>query len=618
MQIMLHVVTVFGEWKMDNGGWEFLLDTSKKGNALFVEDNIKYEDLLRRVCEDYNISELKAVELAYMLPKRILENMPSNIPPMSLGSDRQLADFITLYKTDSMYLHVSLTTNKGPVDENRNQKRDVRENTAADFGSFGNVEYETMKTSQETMKPSHATMKPSQLRKSFNIKSGDIFKEKVELIMKLRKLSVIENFDFVISKSWKYLFFAKCFVPGCSWRIRASTISRSSPEFLVRKYIDLHTCSAVHRYSRHRQANAKCIGKMYVEEFSGGSDLRGIRPKHIMDCIRAVYQIDIGYSKAHSALAYARDMVRGTHASGYQDLPSYLYKITQANPGTKTKLQLDSKKRFKYMFIAFAASIKGFPYMRRVIVVDGSHLNGKYRGVMLVAACQDGNRGIYPIAFGVVRAENGASWEWFFTQLRGVVGDGKGLAFISDRCPAIAKALTNVFPEADKGICLYHLGQNMVGKFKKSQLVGLVKKAAHLYRQVEFNEVYEIIRRQNSELYTYLQTADIKMWARSHFPGDRYDIMTSNFAECINGVLKEERAFPVAYFVDSIRKMLSRWFAERREKAASLKTNFTEEAELVLHMRHANMSTLTVQTIDSNRSFVTGGEIDCMVDLEEV
>ena len=103
-------------------------------------------------------------------------------------------------------------------------------------------------------------------------------------------------------------------------------MTRSSPEFLVCKYTDLHTCSAADRYSRHRHTNAKCIGKMYVEGFSGGSDLKGIPPKHIMDCIRVVYQIEIGYLKAHSTLVYARERVRGTHASCYQDLPSYLYK----------------------------------------------------------------------------------------------------------------------------------------------------------------------------------------------------------------------------------------------------------------------------------------------------
>ena len=186
---------------------------------------------------------------------------------------------------------------------------------------------------------------------------------------------------------------------------------KSSPEFLIRKYTDLHTCSAVIRYSHHRHANAKCIGKMYVEGFSGGSDLKGIWPEHIMDCIRAVYQLDIGYTKAHRALAYAREMVRDTHASGYQDLPLYLHKIKQANPGTIAELELDAEKRFKYLFIAFGACIKDFPFMRRVIVIDGAHLSGKFRGVMLVDACQDGNRGIYPIAFWIINVEDAAAWE---------------------------------------------------------------------------------------------------------------------------------------------------------------------------------------------------------------
>ncbi|KAF8087928.1 hypothetical protein N665_0560s0006 [Sinapis alba] len=160
---------------MDNVGWEF--SPTEKGNAFFVGDDIKYEDFLRKVCEDYNmINEIKAVKLAYMLPKHILENMPSNTLSMSFSNDIQLANFITLFKTYSMFVYVSLNANKGHPDGNRNQKRVVRENAFADFSSFGNVQYESMKPSQETTKPSHEimkpsfeTMKPSQLRKSETI-----------------------------------------------------------------------------------------------------------------------------------------------------------------------------------------------------------------------------------------------------------------------------------------------------------------------------------------------------------------------------------------------------------------------------------------------------------------
>ena len=166
---------------------------------------MKYEDFLRIVCDDYNISEGKAVEFAYMLPKHILKKMPSNTSLIFLSNDRQLASFITLFKTDVMCIYVSLTPNKGLHDVNKNQKRVFKENSAADFGSFGSVQYKTMNPSHETMNSSHETMKPSlesmkplQLRKSKTIKSGEIFSRKRELIMKLRKLSVIKRFDFSI------------------------------------------------------------------------------------------------------------------------------------------------------------------------------------------------------------------------------------------------------------------------------------------------------------------------------------------------------------------------------------------------------------------------------------
>nr|VDC99373.1 unnamed protein product [Brassica oleracea] len=82
-------------------------------------------------------------------------------------------------------------------------------------------------------------------------------------------------------------------------------------------------------------------------------------------------------------------------------------------------------KRFKYLFLSFGASIKGFKYQRRVIVVDGTHLSGKYGGTMLVAARQDGNFQIFPLAFGIVDEEDIPSWEWFFTKLASCISHDK-------------------------------------------------------------------------------------------------------------------------------------------------------------------------------------------------
>ena len=44
--------------------------------------------------------------------------------------------------------------------------------------------------------------------------------------------------------------------------------------------------------------------------------------------------------------------------------------------------------------------------MRRVIVVDGTFLKSKFKGVLLVATAIDRNSNLYPIAFGIVDSEN--------------------------------------------------------------------------------------------------------------------------------------------------------------------------------------------------------------------
>ena len=57
-----------------------------------------------------------------------------------------------------------------------------------------------------------------------------------------------------------------------------------------------------------------------------------------------------------------------------------------------------------------------------VIVIDGTHLKGKFRGVMFVATTKDADEQIYPFAFGFGNRENDLSWTWFLTKHRNVIG----------------------------------------------------------------------------------------------------------------------------------------------------------------------------------------------------
>jgi len=138
----------------------------------------------------------------------------------------------------------------------------------------------------------------------------------------------------------------------------------------------------------------------------------------------------------------------GSMAGSYALIPAYAGLLQQANPGSLCFTEYDDDptgpRRFKYQFIAFAASIKGYAFMRKVIVVDGTSMKGRYGGCLISACCQDGNFQIFPLAFGIVNSENDSAYEWFFQRLSIIAPDNPDLMFISDRHESIYTGLSKV------------------------------------------------------------------------------------------------------------------------------------------------------------------------------
>ncbi|XP_023638869.1 uncharacterized protein LOC111830617 [Capsella rubella] len=241
------------------------------------------------------------------------------------------------------------------------------------------------------------------------------------------------------------------------------------------------------------------------------------------------------YWKSYKTIRFARQIDMGNPEGSFEELPSYLYTIRRANPGTITHLQIDECDRFKYVFIAFGASVAGFAYMRKVVVVDGTFLHGSYKGTLLTALAQDGNFQTSPIAFAVVNTENDDFWRWFFTQLKVAIPDERNLAIISDIHKSIRKAI-----------------------------------AARCFQMADFTEAFNEIEALHPKLHGYLQRAGVQMWARVHFPGER-------------------------------------WFAERREDAKSQLTRLSRGVEKLLEGRLAASRLFEVQPINALRVQVQYG-----------
>ena len=94
-----------------------------------------------------------------------------------------------------------------------------------------------------------------------------------------------------------------------------------------------------------------------------------------------------------------------------------------------------------------------------------------------------------------------------------------------------------VYPNAGHCACIIHLKRNIRTIFKQRQLGYLVSKAAKAFRMVMFYETFAEISSINQACADYLIDIVLEHWTRSHFPGRRYNIMTSNLVESWNSVL---------------------------------------------------------------------------------
>ncbi|CAA7017279.1 unnamed protein product [Microthlaspi erraticum] len=448
---------------------------------------------------------------------------------------------------------------------------------------------------------------------SGDISVGQSYVSKNDLISALRVKAVKSRFAFKVSKSTTKLYVAKCFVDGCKWMCRAA-IKNEAKRFFVTKYVKVHTCSVVDRARFRKGCTPRYLGQIFVEQFG---IIDGIVPRHIASAIRVLLGLKLNYTTAYRALKAAQLFVRGTPEAGYAALPSYLRRVKQSNPGSVTDLVCEANGQFKYCFLSLYASMVGFQYLRRVIVVDGTHLTGKYGGTLLVAAGQDANFQVFPLAFGIVDAENNESWGWFMNKLQQCFSSHH-MVIISDRHPSIPNACLNVLPWVTRGICYYHLQGNIVSKSElgAKDLMYLVKGAAYAHTLREYNRCMASIRAAKPALANYLELADPKLWSRVHFPGDRYNIKTSNIAESINSALKRAKGFPIPYLLQFIREKLGVWFAKRREDALSLQTPYSKGVEYLLAIRTHHAETYTVEHIDGWTFNVIGGGGHYIVNLE--
>ncbi|KAH0664032.1 hypothetical protein KY284_028963 [Solanum tuberosum] len=290
-------------------------------------------------------------------------------------------------------------------------------------------------------------------------------------------------------------------------------------------------------------------------------------------------------------------MVRRTAENGYSCLPAFSYMFKTLNVGSSYCLMVnEDSHRFMYYFLAFGACIKGFAHMRKVIAVDGTHLHGKYEGVLLSTVAQD-------------------------TENHEIVVDEPDLYCISDRHKSIANGIVNIYNHAHHEYCMRYLGENLRINQHCRDYLYLYYNAAKTYSLEEFdNHFVEFKNKCPATTVVFEHDIGLEKWSRTHFPGNRYDVMITNIAESLNAMWIDEREYLVASIFNSIAKRFGEFFRERHAYILkSMGNQMVPAAKKIARKKMIEGDSLYVEnaTGDDNQFTMFGVGFTTYVDLLE-
>ncbi|CAN7092263.1 unnamed protein product [Brassica rapa subsp. narinosa] len=396
----MEVLCICGQWiSKESLQWEFLVDLKRNASIISIEEDLLYEDLMKIVSEDFSVKE-EEISLSYGFSldmKCIIESFP----PLSIGNTRQLRTFISKTRAFDGTCRLCVKVSTDPASCNTQASDTVASTVPLNANP---VILSTVQSEKQVhfplnalpdFSPVHIGLSPN-TRVAGDIKVNSYFKTKRELMLRMKKWALEWKFEYKTVSSNKSRVLLSCVDENCTWRMRAIKL-HVSDFFVIKKYVHEHTCDTTHRKANHRQASAKLLGSLISSNY--GEKKEGLKPKQIIEQVRMLHGVHINYKQSWRVREEAQILVRGTPEDSYYNLSRWLYKITETNPGSLTYQHVDAAGKFKYAFVAFGPSIRGFSLMRRVIAVD------------------------------VVDAENGASWKWFFRGLSQKIPDTSDLVF---------------------------------------------------------------------------------------------------------------------------------------------------------------------------------------------
>ncbi|XP_047260715.1 uncharacterized protein LOC124893936 [Capsicum annuum] len=370
--------------------------------------------------------------------------------------------------------------------------------------------------------------------------------------------AIEHSFNYYAKRSDKKSYVLQYRSENCVWIFKASC-RRGTELFKVRFFQDVHTCPLKDRSFTQLQATVGFVSGFAAPKLVNYKRIHTMND--IIEDIKNAFGVDINYQKAWRAKERAIEILRGKPADAYRQMTRYVYMLNSVYPGSHIRMHKSEDNKFMYLSVALQPLKSEFEYYRPVVVVDGAHLSGAYKGTFVSASIFDGAGRILPIAYGVVDSENDNLWTWFFENFRIAFEERDSMCVVSDRHESIIKVVSVVYPNVPHLACIWHLWKNVCTNFRKSKdrLSDIYYAMVKAYRKDEFDFFWNQVGKIDKRVKSYLEDAGFAKWARVYAPVNRGRMMTSNIVECINGKLKLARELSIIEFLEQARKLFGKW-----------------------------------------------------------
>ncbi|KAL6531490.1 hypothetical protein OROMI_027853 [Orobanche minor] len=369
---------------------------------------------------------------------------------------------------------------------------------------------------------------------------GVIFHDKLTMTTAVGYYHMKNHVESVTARSSGTRYHLVCKFRGrCEFVIRASALGRA---WKINQFRP-HNCEFDFRYHPHPKVSSKVVAAEFVDNFTEDGFL--LRPLDIQGKLLRDHGVHVTYRTALAGKNHAIKESYGDADKSFQLLPTYLYMLKELNPGSIVALQTCDDGIFQFVFFALGACIRGFSSCRPVIVIDGTHLKGKYKGIMFIAATKDANEQIVPLAFGIGDKENDSSWTWFLQQVRNAFGCPADLLIVSDQHLSIKNGVDLVYPGTPHGLCSFHIQTNMKKWGYGSYVTDIFQAAATAYKPSDFEEHVANLQQTAPRAHARVINLDPRRWAVCKCPVRRSQELSEYATERLQKAIELGRSMKV-------------------------------------------------------------------------